>query len=179
MSAAPPVADRRAGIATDLWHAPLVPVALAVTAGVALDRLLGVPLQISAFAFLGGLAGWMVAARRSFDRGLPWLWLALAALGALHYRQYRDVYPADDIGPAATEEPRLVRLRGRLVEAPMTSGPAKPDPLRSLPPSESSRGVVAVTHWQARDDWLPISGRVRLTVGGRLDGLRAGDEIEA
>src|SRR5262249_25452961 len=29
-----------------------------------------------------------------------------------------------------------------------------------------------------REDWLPVSGRVRLTVGGRLDGLRAGDEIE-
>lgn len=179
MSAGSPAAERRPVFGVDLWHAPLVPVALAVTAGVAADRLIGVPLSASAITFIGGLVAWMVAARKSFARGLPWLWVALAALGALHHRQFRDIYPADDIGHAATEEPRLVRLRGKLVEPPTTSAPAKPDPLRSLPPSESSRGVLAVTHWQARDDWLPVSGRVRLTVGGRLHGLRAGDEVEA
>src|SRR5688572_237389 len=140
MSAGPPAADRRPVTGDDLWHAPLVPVALAVTAGVAADRLVGVPLHVSAITFLGGLAGWIAAARQSFARGLPWLWLALAALGALHHRQFRDVFPADDIGHVATEEPRLVRLRGKLVEAPTTSGAAKPDPLRSLPPGEMSRG---------------------------------------
>jgi competence protein ComEC len=179
MSAGPPAADRRLAFGADLWHAPLVPVALAVTAGVAADRLVGVPLSASAVAFMCGLIAWIAASRRSFARGLPWLWLSLAALGALHHRQFRDVYPADDIGHVATEEPRLVRLRGKLVEAPTTSGSAKPDPLRSLPASETSRGVLVVTHWQSRDDWLPVSGRVRLTVGGRLDGLRAGDEVEA
>src|SRR5262245_58513800 len=168
MSAGPPATERRPLFGADLWHAPLVPAALAVTAGVAADRLVGVPLHVSALAFLVGLVGWIAAARRSFARGLPWLWLALAALGALHHRQFRDVYPADDIGNLATEEPRLVRLRGKLVEAPTASSVARPDPLRSLPPSETSRGILAVTHWQARDDWLPVSGRVRLTIGGRL-----------
>jgi competence protein ComEC len=179
MSAGPPAAARTPVFGADLWQAPLVPVALAITVGVAADRLIGVPLQFSTIALLGGVIAWLLASRRSFARGLPWLWLAFAALGALHHRQYRDVYRADDIGHVATEEPRLVRLRGRLVEPPTTSGPAKADPLRSLPPSESSRGVLAITHWQTRGDWLPVSGRVRLTVGGRLDGLRAGDEIEA
>ncbi|HTK74119.1 MAG TPA: hypothetical protein VL371_02615, partial [Gemmataceae bacterium] len=74
----------------------MVPVALAITVGVAADRLIGVPLQFSTIALLGGVIAWLLASRRSFARGLPWLWLAFAALGALHHRQYRDVYRADD-----------------------------------------------------------------------------------
>jgi competence protein ComEC len=162
-----------------LWRAPLAPVALAFTAGVVADRLGVLPTGVAALLLFAGLGGWAVAARRPFASGLPFLWLAVAALGALHHHQYRDVYPTDDIGHLASEEPRLARVRGRLIDGPISTGPPRSNPLRSMPPTETSRAVLAVSTWQARDDWLPVSGRVRLTVPGRLDGLRVGDEVEA
>jgi competence protein ComEC len=160
-----------------VWHAPLVPVALAVTAGVVADRALGVPVPVAAVVLAIGLVGW--AARRFAPAGLPFLWLAVAAVGALHHHQYRDLFAADDIGRIATAEPRLVRLRGRLAEEPTVSTPARPDPLRSVPRAEPARAVLAVTHWQGRDDWVPASGRARLVVAGPLDDLHAGDFVEA
>lgn len=151
-----------------------------MTIGIAADRLIGVHSGLASLLVLVGVIGWAFGSRgHGTHDGLPFLWLAVAAVGALHHHQYRDVYPADDVGQVATEEPRLVRLRGRLIEAPMTSGLPRPDPLRSLPPSETSRGVLAVSDWQVRDDWQPVSGHVRLSVAGRLVGLRSGDEIEA
>ena len=81
MSAAPAAADRRPVPPADPWHAPLAPVALAVTAGVAADRLVGIPVHAAALVLLGGFVGWAVAVRRSFARGLPWLCLAVAGSG--------------------------------------------------------------------------------------------------
>ena len=144
----------------------------------AADRLIGVSLQVSTIVLLGGVIAWLAASRRWFAGDCPGFGWPSPRWG-VHHRQYRDVYPADDIGHVATEEPRLVRLRGRLVEPPATSSQAKPRPIAVSAAEQSSRGVLAVTHWQAPGDWLPVSGRVRLTVGGRLDGLRAGDEVEA
>jgi competence protein ComEC len=185
MAAAPPTADipnvrdRPDSAYASVWHSPLVPVALAVTAGVVADRAVGVPVSAAVGLLVVGLAGWAAGARRSAAAGLPFLWLALAAVGALHHHQFRDVYADDDIGRLATAEPRLVRLRGRLAEEPTPAGPPRPDPLRTLPRAEPARAVLAVTHVQLRDDWRPVSGRARLVAPGPLDGLHVGDFVEA
>ena len=42
-----------------------------------------------------------------------------AALGALHHHQHHDLVAADDIARVATEEPRLVRVRGRFAQEPV------------------------------------------------------------
>src|SRR5436305_814406 len=47
------------------------------------------------------------------------------------------------------------------------------------PRAEPARSVLAVTAVSDRDDWRPASGRVRLIVAGPLDGLHAGDFVEA
>ncbi len=182
MALAPPdpaTADHPDSAYASVWHAPLVPAALAATAGVVADRTLALPVSLDVLVLLTGLVGWAAGLRRSASAGLPFLWLLIAAVGALHHHQYRDVYNADDIGRLAAAEPRLVRLRGRLDEEPTGAGPPRPDPLRTLPRAEPARAVLAVTHVQARDDWQPASGRARLVVDGPLDGLHVGDFVEA
>src|SRR6516164_1430821 len=116
-----------------LWRAPLVPVALAATLGVALDRYLGLPLPVSLIAALAALVAWAVAlfGRRS-GLAAVYLWLTVAALAAGYHRCYREWYAADDIGNAATPEPRPARLRGTLEEEPRISGEPSLDPLQSL-----------------------------------------------
>ena len=38
--------------------------------------------------------------------------------------------------------------------------------------------VLAVTQMHSGDDWVPVSGRARLAVQGRLTGLNVGDEVD-
>src|SRR5262245_56118558 len=97
---ATPLADTDRWASPDsVWRAPLVPVALAVTAGIVADRYLRIPLGYSLTAAVIALASWAVA-RNSRTAGLPLVYLALtcAALGAAYHHGCRDVYPADDIG---------------------------------------------------------------------------------
>jgi competence protein ComEC len=162
-----------------VWRAPLAPVALAVTAGIVADRALGVPPAVAMGAVAVGLIGWLAGLNKSAATGLPFLWLALAGVGALHHHQYRTLFAADDVGRLASAEPRLVRIRGRLTDEPTIAGVPLSDPLRSMPRAEPARTVVAVTHVQDRDDWRAATGRIRLVAAGPLDGLHAGDSIEA
>ena len=137
-SAATPPLSARAAPPESVWRAPLVPAALAYTAGVLLDRYAAVPFAVSLLLTAGGMLGWLVARLRGRTR-LPLVFLALAgaAFGAAYHHYRRDVYPADDVGEMATAEPRPVQMRGFLDEEPAYT-PARPDPLRSLEAGEST-----------------------------------------
>ncbi|MBY0527850.1 MAG: ComEC/Rec2 family competence protein [Gemmataceae bacterium] len=175
----PAKATVRHALADSIWRAPLVPIALAVTAGIVLDRYGPIPLYFSLIGAVVALAAWVIA-RSSRRPGLPlvYLWTAAAALGAAYHHAWRDVYPPDDIGNFVTEEPRPARLRGVLVEEPTIAWQVVNDPLRSMPRSDPTRSAVEVQWMQARDDWFPVSGRARLIVTGHLTGYHVGDEIE-
>jgi competence protein ComEC len=47
-----------------------------------------------------------------------------------------------------------------------------------MPQGDATVAVLAVTRWRRGNDWLPASGRARLTVEGRLHDLHAGDEVD-
>ena len=158
--------------------APLVPAALAYTAGVVLDRYAAVPFAASLLLTLGGMFGSLVAGLKGRTR-LPLAFLALAATAFVapdhHYR--RDVYPADDMGKIATAEPRPAQLRGVLDEEPQHT-PALPDPLRSIEAGDSTAAILRATALHRGDDWIAVSGRVHLMIAGPSLDLHAGDEME-
>jgi competence protein ComEC len=162
-----------------IWRAPLIPVALAVTFGIVLDRYISLPLPVSFLAALGALLAWVVT-RNGRQPGLPLLYLALAeaALGAAYLHGYLEVYPADDIGWFAPAEPRPVRLRGVLEKEPVLVPQEPPTPLRSFPLPQRTWAVLRVTALRLEDDWIPVSGKVRLTVADRWEGPHVGDRIE-
>jgi competence protein ComEC len=156
-----------------------MPAALAFTAGIILDRALIVP-PLAWVALLGvGLIGWTAALHKSPAAGLAFLWLTVAAVGGMRHHGYRYVFAADDIGRLASDDPRLVRVRGRLSEEPTSAGAPIANPLRSMPRSEPARSVIEVSRVQSADDWQPASGRARLIAAGPLDGLHCGDFVEA
>jgi competence protein ComEC len=156
-----------------------VPVALALTAGIVLDRYVAIPLAASlatALACLGAAA----AACTGRQKLLPLVYLAatIAALGAAYHHGYIHSFAADDIGAFATAQPRPVKLRGVLVEEPTISLHPKGDPLQSFEKPDPSLSVLEVSQLHDRRDWRRVSGRARLVVTGNLPDLHVGDEVE-
>jgi competence protein ComEC len=166
-------------IATQIWQAPLVPAALAITAGIVADRYAAVSLPFSLAGVLVGLAAWAITCRAR-SGSLPLIYLAIAgiACGAAYHHWHRDVYAPDDIGNIATEDPRPVRLRGWLLEEPAILWQKPDDPLKSIPRTDPTRTVLGVTHLQQDQSWHAVTGRVSLFVAGHLQSLHAGDEVE-
>lgn len=178
--ATPAIGQEPAGTAlVNLWRAPLVPVALAATAGIVLDRYGSVPLPFSLIVVLACLAAW-VSTRwgRSPELAIAYLLGAVAALGAAYHHWYGEGYAPDDIRQLAQEEPRPARLRGVLIEEPVILYQGAADPLRSMPRAEPTLAILQATAYQTEDAWLPVSGRVRLIVEGRLADVHASDELE-
>jgi competence protein ComEC len=171
-----PAAD--AFLPQSIWRAPLVPAALAITAGIVLDRYAAPPLLISVAAAAGGLAAWLCTAAGS-RTGLPLVYLALAgiAFGA-GYHHYRRDFAADDVSHLAAVEPQLVQVRGLLDEEPVYSPAPPPDPLRSLDRGGHSACVLRLTELYSHDRWLAVSGRARLLADGTMPDLHVGDEVE-
>jgi competence protein ComEC len=159
-------------------QAPLVPVALSATLGLVVDRYLTVPFTTS--LLLAGLALilWMIGHLQSAKSRMVWLWLAVGAIAAAHHHSYRNCYAADDIANFAGETPSVVRVRGTLLEEPSRFPAAPPNPLVSVPRPAITTSVLRVAAVNRLDQWITASGRVRLIVEARLDGLHAGDEVE-
>jgi competence protein ComEC len=162
-----------------IWRAPLVPAALALTAGIVLDRAAGVPLGISLFMALAGLAA-AGAACLGRQTGLAFLysWATVAALGAACHEWWRTSFPADDIGEFTTADPRPARLRGYVAEEPAVALHPPKDDLQSFARADPTVAVVEVSQVHDRRAWQPASGRARLVVAGKLTGVHVGDEVE-
>lgn len=183
----PPRGEREKGLITarslvlaeKIWQAPLVPAALALTAGIVLDRHANVSLGFSLMAAAAGVAAW-AAARSTRWAGLALVYLACAilAVGAGYHHAYRHVFPANDIGNYASAEPRLARLHGELAEEPIVR-PRAQDSLQSYARPDPAVAILRVTHLRQGEDWLPVSGRTRLLVPGPLLAMHVGDQVEA
>ncbi|MCE9531019.1 MAG: ComEC family competence protein, partial [Planctomycetes bacterium] len=161
-------------------YAPLLPIAAAATVGLVADRYLIVPIPFSLGATLLCLIAWVICRRRQRELlSYLYLWAAWAGLAAGYHHAARHLYPANEIGAFAKEEPAIFRLRGMLVEEPIVRHYRKDDPLVSLPRIEPTVAVVEVTEIEQAGGWVPSSGKVQMRVEGKLDGLHLGDEIEA
>lgn len=164
------------------WHefarAPLVPVALAATAGLVVDRYADVPFGASVAVGVVALVLLLVGLSRGENSAVVWLWVAAAGLAAAHHHAHRYTFAADNVAVFVTEQPTPVRIRGILTEEPARFSAPRPDPLVTEPRPATTATVLAVTAVEAANGWVPASGRARLVVEGHLDGLHAGDLVE-
>src|SRR5205823_5242545 len=119
---APPAArgsPARRGPAASVWLAPLVPDALAFTAGIVLDRYTPLAPGFALLTLAAALLAWAAAAvGRKHFLGLVYLWGGVGMLGALRHHVARERPAADDIATHATTEPRPAALRGLLDSEP-------------------------------------------------------------
>src|SRR5438067_794387 len=105
--------DPKSRFAGDISQAPLVPIALALTLGIILDRFVAIPSLLSVSASLAALLVWIAVSRKTNHRySVVYLWLASTALGsAYHYAQLFGVAD-NDVRHLASEEAKPTRLRG-------------------------------------------------------------------
>lgn len=154
---------------------PLVPVALAMAAGIVLDRHVA-PLSTTRWAALAmGCAVAALLAHRN-ERGSRWvLAAAFVALGGARHHAFWSDLPSDDLArhAEALGAGMPAWVRGVLVDVPRV--------VNSDAPGETVRTVatVALTEIEQAGRWEPVSGRVRLSVAGDRSELRMGHPIEA
>lgn len=160
-------------------RAPLVPVALALTAGIVFDRLVSPPWAGSLAVVGGGLIAWTIS-RLGGKGGLAQAYqlLSFVAFGAAYHHWCREVVWPNDVSYHATDEPRPVQLRGTLASEPVVAWGLPPDVLQTIRPGDTTRCTLVVTQLWRSDDWIPVSGRVRLVVEGALEGLHVGDRVQ-
>lgn len=159
-----------------LGYAPLVPFAVAGTAGIVVDRFLGGATGGWLLLAVAGAAGWLLFTRRSAD-AIVGLWVGAAGLGGAHHHAWRNDFRADDVAAFADAEPKLIRLRGTLDDEP-TVRRGKANPLAVRPRADATTGVLAVTAVETGGVWVPASGRARLIVDGVFTAVHVGDAVE-
>lgn len=181
-----PTADQPAEPAwTKFARAPLVPVALAVTVGLVADRYAPLRIESGIVVAVAGFIGWAVSVARKRPI-IAFLWIAFAGFAAAYHHTHRHAFAANDLGEFATADSQLVRLRGTLVEDPITRFAPKSDPLEPSRRPDRDAVILEATEVAASGTWVAATGLAQLSVERDdeakgeppLAGLRAGDTIE-
>src|SRR5262249_46597216 len=96
-----------------VWQAPLVPVALALTAGILLDRFGGVSLALCLTLSAASLLLWV-----RLREGVLLLWVGVFLFGAGYHAWRVRQMGSDSIGHLTELEDHPVRLEGRVASEP-------------------------------------------------------------
>jgi hypothetical protein len=146
--------------------------------GIAVDRWADLP--ISAWLLLGGVgwAIWITLWRRDFHQAASVVLLVAvaASAGAWHHLRW-SVFPRAHIGWYARHESQPVCIEAVALAGPRRVPAPPADPMRIIPTQDKCRLDVRATAIRDGDRWLPVTGKVGLSVEGHLLGIRAGDRL--
>lgn len=147
---------------TEFADAPLVPFAVAASAGLVLDRFIGVPFDFALIASGVAAAAWFFVQQQA-PMSVALLWFAVAGAAAAHHHGHRHIAPPDDIGAVATETPTPVKLRGVMLEEPILRKKST-DPLAPVRRTETESFTLAVSSLFGNGGWQSASGTVRVRI---------------
>ncbi|MFO0969438.1 MAG: DNA internalization-related competence protein ComEC/Rec2 [Gemmataceae bacterium] len=156
-----------------IWQAPLVPVALAFTAGILLDRLAAIDLPLVLVLAAAPALFWL---RRRRD-GVFFLWSAIFFLGAAYHAWRVREQPADWLGRMRELEEKPVRVQGRVASEPQPR-PAAPSPLRTFAPARQASYLVECESVVLSRGVIPARGTVIVYAEGTGDLPKMGQLIE-
>ncbi|NLX56826.1 MAG: ComEC/Rec2 family competence protein [Planctomycetaceae bacterium] len=162
---------------------PLGLVLAAACCGIVVDRQLAFSPRCWSVVLVTLLALWVVL-RQGWQRGAAICVLAsVAALAGLWHHDRWRLFPADEIGRYAGDQPVPVCARVVALEPPRWSPAERPSALSTMAQGELTRLAVRVVALRQGDCWQPVSGRVMLLVDGLLvddamAGVLRGDTLE-
>lgn len=170
------VPSRRLMLREWLAVQPLVPPALGLVLGIALDAYWRVPFPAACLVFMaGGLV--VVLARRSDLVRFAALMIAGVAVGVmLHDLHYRH-WPAHHIVRYCGESSLFVRLTGTVIREPALRSPGT-SPLAAYAQEPRSRFLLAAESLEGVDGPIPVTGTVSVVVRGPVLDVSAGDRVE-
>lgn len=181
---APVAADGRSGSATGTAarrrRHPAVPVAVAFAVGILLDRWLGP--SWAAWLTMGAVLaiGWSAALLRRDDRlGAPLLLALCLCLGGARHHLFWSVGRSYDVSLFACDEPRLMRVVGRIASPPAIQQKKDHGAIAPAFP-QFDKSVCSLECLSIADEngARPISGTARLSVTGHLLHVEVGDTVE-
>ncbi len=165
-------------------YQPLVVVALALSAGIALDHVGWPDLGATGFATpwcvaLGGLVAWFCFWRGGHPAISAGLLLAtVAATGGTWHELRWELFTSDNVSRYAALEPMPACAKAIVLTAPEVLPAPRPTPLRAIPAGERTRTELRLTGIRDGTDWLAADGRCQLVVYGDLVATAPGDEVQ-
>lgn len=165
-------------------YQPLVVVALAAAAGIALDRFVGDFAVGTGFTVwwlvsISCLAAWWCAWRDARTLLATALLLASTAMMGAAWHDLRwDLFPNHDAGRYAREDSTPACVTAVVLAAPELLPAPRPTPLRAIPGGERSRVELRLTGIRDGTDWLTAAGRCQLVVDGDLLAVAPGDRVQ-
>jgi competence protein ComEC len=158
---------------------PLFVAALAVAIGIVVDRHLHLPFAAYAVVAVAGFMLWTLTRLKGRTVSAWWaIAIGFCSVGAIHHQVTLQIPERTDLQPLLSDELLLIRLRGEIVDAPVLF--VAPDPRwdGERPQDDLTRFEIRCSHILDNESWRPITGSLQVDVGGKLDGLNAGDTVE-
>jgi len=155
-------------------YQPLVPVAVAVCAGIVIDRWCAWPVALWWAGGAGTLAVWWMLWRRGWDRAAGTAILAAAAGcgGAWHHGRW-NLFQRDDLGFSTRRVEQPICVEAIALSGARRVLPSPHDPMQVIPRRDRLRVEMEVVGLRNGSEWEPASGRARLTV----DGIHSIDDV--
>lgn len=172
-----PAADAR-GI-DRIRRSPALPVLSAIALGIIADRLGTISWATwwIATASLVLVCGITIAFRRLFISSVILL-LACSTLGGCWHHWCWSCTAENQVASWAVDHGRLVRLQAKVVQAPLILIAEPDDSVPWRVPERTLTIVDCHTLVGGMDGVIPVTGRVRMSVDGKLEDLAVGDLID-
>ncbi len=158
--------------------APLLPAAVGMTLGVAVDNAMAPPMIVYACLLLVALVGLFLPGLRRGHPGVIALVTAACVGGIRHDGFYRRVAP-DHVVHFVTDEPALVRISGTVLSSPRRHEPRTHFFGRWTYRYRRTRLLLKASSIEGRGGPIPVSGLVAVAVDGEVVDVEAGDEVAA
>ncbi len=167
--------NRRQGVPL---RRPLLPLALAVGAGIVANRCVGLELNVW-WCGAGGacLLGFLLQRQRKFQASIPLLLVAMACLGGSWHQLRWHYFDQDHLAQYADEVPAPVCVRAVALDRIQHHATPAPNPLRAIPAEKSSELQVRITQVRDGREWRTATGQCQLWVRGELRSISAGDQL--
>lgn len=158
---------------------PAVAIAVALGCGIAFDHLWPAPLGAWLLASTVLALAWFVLARlRIAPASAGLLLVCVACLGGARHHLCWSTAAHNDLSLFASDEPRLVRVSGTLLERPDIISREAGNKRSAWPHPDASTATLAVRRLSGGGDDLAVSGRALIHINGHLVHCDVGDDVE-
>jgi ComEC/Rec2-related protein len=154
-------------------------IAVALGCGIVFDHLWPARLEALLLAGVTLSIAWLALARFGFARvSAAILLLCVGCLGAARHHLGWSAASDNDLSLYASDEPRLVRVTGTLLERPDVISREAGNKRSAWPHPDASSATLSVECLSEGGDEIPVTGRALVHVNGHLVHCDVGDQVE-